>query len=173
MSDPTTSALLIRDGVALVMFAQEFGYSVDLQAAQRLIESTRPGLATGARNPAGAEIVPRPLVIEQPAPPIDVADHSLEGPVRITLYAFGAVTGVLGGVLIAANIDSVMSAIEALFGFQVLPKGIYFIDQLPSDLRTADVIQIGLSALGLSLLATLYPSWRASKLDPAQALRYE
>jgi lipoprotein-releasing system permease protein len=85
----------------------------------------------------------------------------------------GVGMGVLAGVLIAANIDSVMAAIEALFGFQVLPKGIYFIDQLPSDLRTADVIQIGLSALGLSLLATLYPSWRASNLDPAQALRYE
>ncbi len=70
-------------------------------------------------------------------------------------------------------IDSVMSGIESLFGFQVLPKGIYFIDQLPSDLRWPDVIQIGLSALALSLLATLYPSWRASNLEPAQALRYE
>ncbi len=85
----------------------------------------------------------------------------------------GVGMGVVGGVLIASNIDTVMAAIEALFGFQVLPKGIYFIDQLPSDLRTADVIQIGLSALALSLLATLYPSWRASSLDPAQALRYE
>jgi lipoprotein-releasing system permease protein len=85
----------------------------------------------------------------------------------------GVGLGVLGGVLIAANIDNVMGALEALFGFQVLPKGIYFIDQLPSDLRTGDVIQIGLSALCLSFLATLYPSWRASTLDPAQALRYE
>ena len=85
----------------------------------------------------------------------------------------GVGLGVIGGVLIAANIDSVMAAIEALFGFQVLPKGIYFIDQLPSDLRTADIIQIGVSALALSLLATLYPSWRAANLDPAQALRYE
>lgn len=82
----------IRDGVALVMFAQEFGYSVDLQAAERLVESTRTGIAASARNPAGVEIVPRPLVIEQPAPPITVAGHALQGPVRITLYAFGAVS---------------------------------------------------------------------------------
>ena len=81
--------------------------------------------------------------------------------------------GVAGGVLIAANIDIVMAWIEAIFGFQVLPKGIYFIDRLPSDLRAVDVTQIGLMALILSLLATLYPSWRASRLEPAEALRYE
>lgn len=85
-------SMQIRDGVALVMFAQEFGYSVDLQVAERLIASTRPGLAMGARNPAGVEIVPRPLVIEQPRPAVTVAGHALEGPVRITLYAFGAVS---------------------------------------------------------------------------------
>lgn len=82
----------IRDGAALVMFAQEFGYSVDLRAAERLVESTRAGIAASARNPAGVEIIPRPLVIEQPAPPIRVAGHALQGPVRITLYAFGAVS---------------------------------------------------------------------------------
>ena len=91
-TQPHSSPLQIRDGVALVMFAQEFGYSVDLQAAERLIASTRPGLATGARNPAAVEIVPRPLVIEQPAPTISVAGHAPESPVRITLYAFGAVS---------------------------------------------------------------------------------
>ena len=85
----------------------------------------------------------------------------------------GVGLGVLLGVLIAANIDLVMSAIEALFGFQVLPKGIYFIDRLPSDLRMPDVVQIGVSALILSLLATIYPSWKASRLEPAEALRYE
>ena len=107
MNDQHASAMQVRDGVALVMFAQEFGYSVDLQAAERLIESTRAGLATGARNPAGVEIVPRPLVIEQPAPPVSVAGYAVEGPVRITLYAFGAVSvayripvhGPLGGLV--------------------------------------------------------------------------
>ena len=89
------------------------------------------------------------------------------------LGILGVGLGVVGGVLIAANIDMVMAWIEAVFGFQVLPKGIYFIDRLPSDLRAADVSQIGLMALVLSLLATLYPSWRASRLEPAEALRYE
>jgi lipoprotein-releasing system permease protein len=92
----------------------------------------------------------------------------------------GAWLGLLGvglgmsfGALIAANIDLVMAGIEAISGFQVLPKGIYFIDRLPSDLRLPDVLQIGGIALVLSLLATLYPSWRASRLEPAEALRYE
>lgn len=85
----------------------------------------------------------------------------------------GVLIGVALGALIAANIDSVMVAIETLFGFQVLPKGIYFIDRLPSDLRWPDVAQIGVIAFLLSLLATIYPSWRASRLEPAEALRYE
>ena len=85
----------------------------------------------------------------------------------------GVALGVGLGTLIAANIDSVMAALEGLLGLQVLPKGIYFIDQLPSDLRLPDVIQIGLTALALSLLATVYPSWRASRIEPAEALRHE
>jgi len=89
------------------------------------------------------------------------------------LGILGVGLGMLFGALIAANIDLVMAGIEAISGFQVLPKGIYFIDRLPSDLRLADVMQIGGMALVLSLLATLYPSWRASRLEPAEALRYE
>jgi lipoprotein-releasing system permease protein len=85
----------------------------------------------------------------------------------------GVGLGVGLGVLVAANIDAVMAAIEAVFGFQVLPKGIYFIDRLPSDLRVMDVAQIGLIAFLLSLAATIYPSWKASRLEPAEALRYE
>lgn len=89
------------------------------------------------------------------------------------LGLLGVLIGVTLGSLIAANIDSVMAVIEMVFGFQVLPKGIYFIDRLPSDLRWPDVLQIGVIAFVLSLLATLYPSWRASRLEPAEALRYE
>ena len=89
------------------------------------------------------------------------------------LGLLGVGFGVVAGVLIASNIDLVMAWIETLFGFQVLPKGIYFIDRLPSDLRASDVTQIGLMAIVLSFLATLYPSWRASRLEPAEALRYE
>ena len=89
------------------------------------------------------------------------------------LGCLGVGLGVALGVAIASNIDLVMAWIEAWFGFQVLPKGIYFIDRLPSDLRIADVAQIGVTALALSLLATVYPSWTASRLEPAEALRYE
>jgi hypothetical protein len=113
MSESGTSAMRIKDGVALVMFAQEFGYSVDLQAAERLIESTRPALATGARNPAGVEIVPRPLLIEQPGPAISVAGHALRGPVRITIYAFGAVS-VAYRIPVAGPLDGLVALSGAL-----------------------------------------------------------
>jgi lipoprotein-releasing system permease protein len=63
--------------------------------------------------------------------------------------------------------------IERLFGVNFLPPGIYFISYLPSDLQWNDVMTIGLTAFVLSLLATLYPSWRASRVNPAEALRYE
>ena len=113
MTAPPRSNLQIRDGVALVMFAQEFGYSVDLQAAERLVESMRTGIASGSRNPAGVEITPRPLVIEQPPPAISVAGHALQGPVRITLYAFGAVS-VAYRIPIAGTLDGLVSLSSAL-----------------------------------------------------------
>ncbi|MBU6270141.1 MAG: lipoprotein-releasing ABC transporter permease subunit [Betaproteobacteria bacterium] len=85
----------------------------------------------------------------------------------------GTGLGVAGGVLLALNIDGVVGAVERLFGFQVLPKGIYVISHLPSDLRWPDVGLIAAVSCTLALLATLYPSWRASQVRPAQALRYE
>lgn len=85
----------------------------------------------------------------------------------------GTLLGVVFGVLVALNIGPVVSGLESLFGFQVLPKGIYFINYLPSDLRSGDVVTIGLTACVLALASTLYPSWRASRVRPAEALRYE
>jgi lipoprotein-releasing system permease protein len=85
----------------------------------------------------------------------------------------GTVAGVLLGVLLALNIGPAVSFVETLFGFEVLPKGIYFISHLPSDLRADDVLRIGLTACVLALASTLYPSWRASRVRPAEALRYE
>ena len=85
----------------------------------------------------------------------------------------GTGLGVAGGVLLALNIDGVVGTVERLFGFQVLPKGIYVISHLPSDLRWPDVGLIAAVSCTLALLATLYPSWRASQVRPAQALRYE
>lgn len=84
----------------------------------------------------------------------------------------GTVAGLIGGILLASNIDVVVPFIEQFTG-PVLNPEVYYIDKMPSDLRQADVIKVGLMSFGLSLLATLYPAWRASKTDPAMALAYE
>lgn len=92
----------------------------------------------------------------------------------------GALVGLLGtlfgvslGVLLAQNIGPVVAAIEKFFGFQVLPSGVYFISYLPSDLHWSDVISIGLTSCVLAFAATIYPSLSASRVKPAEALRYE
>ncbi len=85
----------------------------------------------------------------------------------------GTLIGVVGGILIALNIDVVVPAIERLFHTQFLDKQVYYISDLPSDLHWNDVITVGCVSLVLSLLATLYPSFRASRVNPAEALRYE
>ena len=85
----------------------------------------------------------------------------------------GTLIGVGGGVLLALNVDVVVPFIEQLFRVQFLSKDVYYISELPSDLQSADVVAIALVSFVLSLLATLYPSWRASRVNPAEALRYE
>jgi lipoprotein-releasing system permease protein len=85
----------------------------------------------------------------------------------------GTFAGVALGVLIALNVRSVSAFIENLLGFQILPSGVYFISYLPSDLHWQDVTFIAVVSSVLALLATIYPSWRASKTRPAEALRYE
>jgi lipoprotein-releasing system permease protein len=86
---------------------------------------------------------------------------------------FGTLIGVGGGVLLAMNIDVVVPFLERMFNVQFLSREVYYISDLPSDLQRADVLAITLVSLALSLLATLYPSWRASRVNPAEALRYE
>ena len=81
--------------------------------------------------------------------------------------------GLALGVLLALNIDVVVPAIERLFGMQFLAKDVYYISELPSDLKWSDVGVISGVSFALSLLATLYPSWRASRVNPAEALKYE
>jgi lipoprotein-releasing system permease protein len=85
----------------------------------------------------------------------------------------GTLIGVVGGILLAVNIDVVVPALERLLNVQFLSKEVYYISELPSDLQRADVFVIAAVSLALSLLATLYPSWRASRVRPAEALRYE
>ena len=85
----------------------------------------------------------------------------------------GTVFGAVFGILIALNIDTIIPFIEGLFHVQFLSKEVYAISDLPSDLIWSDVMLIVTMSFVLSLLATLYPSWRASKINPAEALRYE
>ena len=85
----------------------------------------------------------------------------------------GTAIGVAGGVLIALNVDVIVPAIEHLLGVQFLPRDIYLISALPSDLRWPDVWTIGAVAVVLAFVATVYPSWRAARVRPAEALRYE
>ncbi|MBO5657854.1 MAG: lipoprotein-releasing ABC transporter permease subunit [Duodenibacillus sp.] len=92
----------------------------------------------------------------------------------------GAVVGFIGvslgvalGLGIACNLDVIVPAIEAVTGTQFLPKEIYYISQMPSDPRASDIIPIAVFSFLMSLAATLYPSWRASRIRPAEALRYE
>ena len=85
----------------------------------------------------------------------------------------GTLIGVVSGVLIGLNVDTVVPAIEHVLGFKFLAKDVYYISDLPSDVLAGDVTTIGLVSLVLSFVATLYPSWRASRVNPAEALRYE
>jgi len=85
----------------------------------------------------------------------------------------GTLLGVAGGVALALNVDVVVPAIERLFNVQFLAKDVYYISDLPSDLQWRDVIYIAGVSLVLSLLATIYPSLRGSRVNPAEALRYE
>jgi len=85
----------------------------------------------------------------------------------------GTLIGLVGGVLLALNVGTVVPAIEHVLGFKFLAKDVYYISDLPSDVQWRDVTTIGIVSLVLSFLATLYPSWRASRVNPAEALRYE
>jgi lipoprotein-releasing system permease protein len=85
----------------------------------------------------------------------------------------GLALGVGGGVLLAVNIDVVVPAIERFFGMQFLAKDVYYISELPSKLNVMDVVSVAAVSFFLTLVATLYPSYRASKTNPAEALRYE
>ena len=85
----------------------------------------------------------------------------------------GTLIGTVLGVLAALNVSALVAWLESFAGQQVLSSDVYFISSLPSDLQWLDVALICSAALILSFLATLYPSWRAAQVQPAEALRYE
>jgi len=85
----------------------------------------------------------------------------------------GTLIGVALGVLVAMNVDVIVPAIEHAFGVHFLDKDIYFISEMPSDVHWDDVAHVGGVAVLLAFVATLYPSWSAARVNPAEALRYE
>jgi lipoprotein-releasing system permease protein len=102
------------------------------------------------------------------------------GSIMRVFFLSGAAVGVIGTVLgciagysFAANIESIRRWLEQTFLVELFPAQVYFLSRLPAKVEVVEVVQVVLMALGLSILATLYPSWRAARLDPVEALRYE
>lgn len=85
----------------------------------------------------------------------------------------GTLLGIVGGVALALNVSEIIAGVESMLGYQFLPADVYYISDLPSDLQWSDVQVIGITAFVLSILSTIYPSWRASRVRPAEALRYD
>jgi len=86
---------------------------------------------------------------------------------------FGTLLGVLGGVALSLNVETLVPALEGFLDTKFLSPDVYYISDLPSDLHMQDVVKIALSAFSLTIIATLYPAWRAARTQPAEALRYE
>jgi lipoprotein-releasing system permease protein len=91
----------------------------------------------------------------------------------VVIGVFGTLLGVVGGIALAQNVETLVPAIEHLFSVKFLSPDVYYISDLPSELHWADVLWISTVSFGLSLVATLYPAWRASRTQPVEALRYE
>jgi lipoprotein-releasing system permease protein len=91
----------------------------------------------------------------------------------VAIGVIGTLAGVLLGVLISWNLESLIHGLEALLGTHFLDAKVYYISDLPARVEWSDVLQISLTAFGLCCLSTLYPSWRAARTQPAQSLRHE
>ncbi len=90
-----------------------------------------------------------------------------------TIGTFGVLLGVVSGILLAVNVETIVSALESALGFQAINPDLYYISRLPSDVHWQDVTLIASFAFVITILFALFPAWRASKVQPAEALRYE
>jgi lipoprotein-releasing system permease protein len=102
------------------------------------------------------------------------------GDVVATFIVQGTVIGWIGtaagiglGILLALNAGDIAPALERWFGFEIFDPAVYYITRIPSELRASDVTLVSVTALVLTLLATIYPARRAAATEPAEALRYE
>jgi lipoprotein-releasing system permease protein len=94
----------------------------------------------------------------------------LEG---LIIGVIGTAVGVVGGLLVALNLEPIVDLIQRVTGFELFSKDVYYLDRFPSQVVPSDVLLISVTALLISFIATLYPSWQASRMAPAEALRYE
>ena len=85
----------------------------------------------------------------------------------------GTILGVIGGLALASNLDTIVASVENLFDLKVLPPSVYYISDLPSEVHMGDVIYVACISFFLTVLATIYPARKAAKTQPAEALRYE
>ncbi len=91
----------------------------------------------------------------------------------IVIGAVGTLIGLMGGLVVTANLDGIVSFLERIFGINAFPGDVYFLDKLPHQVNTPDVVAVAVVSLVISFLATVYPAWQASRLNPVEALRYE
>ena len=91
----------------------------------------------------------------------------------VVIGTFGTLLGVIGGIILASNVEVIVPVIERALGRKFLSPDVYYISDLPSEMLWSDVAKISVVAFFLCLIATLYPAWRASRTQPAEALRYE
>jgi lipoprotein-releasing system permease protein len=87
--------------------------------------------------------------------------------------AVGTALGVVAGLLVAQNVSDIVPVLESAFGFHVMDPTVYYITEIPSEVRFGQVVAIGLVAFALTVLATIYPALRGAATEPAEALRYE
>ena len=163
--DAAFTQLSQDDAVRVIVLAGEgkhFSAGADLQWMQRASEASLEWNTADARRFAAMlhriATCPKPTVARVQGAAVGV---------------IGTFSGLALGLLVAFNIDVIVPALEKLFNASFLPRDIYLISRMPSEPLASDILPVAIISLVLAFVATLYPSWRASQVNPAEALRYE